>query len=592
VKLLPFLITIFFAVASSTFLQATPAEQEKLRRQITYLENRGDHAAAVPLYEQLRRLAPEDSSLVQDLARTLAVLDAHGRIVALLKPWLRDHPDDTEAYLRLGRAYLHLDQSQDALKTWRRALERAPTPRLYQQVSNYCRGAGLYEAAIQVLMDGRKALHQEQLFGWELAALYLLNEDYRRAIDAYLEHLRETPQRFAAVEHRLVSVAQDPARGPKLLQALEGALKEGDEPLQVSFLISICALESGVPQTGFEALAAIADQTEDIGPALFRFASRCQALGDDEIAIQAYALFAEHSQDSPQLYRALLQQAALHMRLHNYPRAVTLYSQLARQFPHRPEALEALFHLGKLQLEIQADIPAARTSLEAVLHSSPRGPWAAKALALLAECELRQDDLERAETHLRQLAHQDPSSTQLAHFRLAELAYFQGDQTAAARSLQTLLKNDPRHELANDALELTLLLEAPQARPEDLSALALAQLRERQGRPAAAAEQWTWLDAYAPPPLRQFSLLARARIHEERQELEAALDLYEDLVADYPKGLYAPEAQIGRARLYEQQGKIDRALKVYETALLGFPEDVRVPEMRLQIQRLRHLQEG
>ena len=569
-------------------LQVAAAEQEKLRRRITYLENTGKHAAAISLYEQLRRLAPEDSSLVQDMARTLAVLDAHDQIVALLKPWLHD----PGAYLRLGRTYLRLDQSQRALETWNRAIKRAPSPRLYQQISNYCREAGLYETAIQILTDGQKTLRQKRLFEWELAALYLLDEAYVQAIDTYLKHLRENPQRFVSVEHRLVPIAQDPIQGPKLLQALKRALKEGGEPLQIATMISTCALESGIPQTGFEALSAIASRVQDIGPALFQFASRCQALGHNEIAIQTYTLFAEHAQDSPQFYRALLQQATLHMRLGNSPRALTLYRQLARRFPHRPEALEALFHLGKLQLEIQGDISGARSSLETVLQSSHRGSWTAKALVMLAECELREDNFQGAEDQLRPLERQHPGSTQLAQFRLAELAYFQGNHEAAAQSLQALLKGDSGHELANDALELVLLLEAPQARPEDLNALARAQLRERQKRPDAAAPEWAWLAANAPPPLRQFGLLARARIHEERQELGVALDLYESLVMDNPQGLYALEAHIGRARLYQQQGKSDRALKIYETALLGFPDDVRVPEIRLQIQRLRHLQEG
>ena len=586
------LLVVFAALAPSRPMQAAAADQEKLRRQITYLESTGEHAAAIPLYEQLRRLAPQDSSLVQDMARTLAILGAHDRIEVLLKPWLRAHPDDTGAYLRLGRAYMNLDQSQRALETWHRALERTPNPRLYQQISNYCREAGLYKTAIQILMDGRKTLRQKQLFEWELAALYLLDEAYVQAIDSYLKHLRENPQRFVSVEHRLVPIAQDPVRGPKLLKALKRALKKGGEPLQISTLISTCALESGVPQTGFEALAAIAARVQDIGPALFQFASRCQALGHDEVAIQAYALFAEHAQGSPQFYRALLQQATLHMRLGNSSRALTLYSQLARQFPHRPEALEALFHLGKIQLEIQGDISGARSSLKTVLQASHRGPWTAKALVLLAECELREDNFQGAEEQLRQLQHQYPASAQLAQFRLAELAYFQGEHEAAIQSLQALLQGDSGHELANDALELILLLEAPQTRPEDLDVLARAQLRERQKRPGAAAPEWARLAANAPPPLRQFGLLARARIHEERRQPEVALDLYENLVMDDPQGLYALEAHMGRARLYEQQGKIDRALKIYETALLGFPDDVRVPAIRLHIQRLRHLQEG
>ena len=74
---------------------ATTADE--LRQQLLRLKKAGNHAAAVRLYEELRLLAPEDSTVVHGFARTLAAVKSHDRIVSLLKPYLRDHPDDIQA---------------------------------------------------------------------------------------------------------------------------------------------------------------------------------------------------------------------------------------------------------------------------------------------------------------------------------------------------------------------------------------------------------------------------------------------------------------------------------------------------------------
>ena len=46
---------------------------------------------------------------------------------------------------------------------------------------------------------------------------------------------------------------------------------------------------------------------------------------------------------------------------------------------------------------------------------------------------------------------------------------------------------------------------------------------------------------------------------------------------------------MGRARLLEERGDLDGALEAYETALLHFADDPRGPLVRLHIQRLRPL---
>ena len=588
---LPLFLALLGALLGAVPAPAPAADEAALRQHLQQLERAGQYAAAIPLYQELRRSAPQDSGLVHGLARALSATEAHGQVVALLESWLRDHPGDIQAYLHLGQAYHRLGQNERSLKTWRQTLKRAPAQLpLYLKISDQCRAAGLHREAIQTLLDGRKALEQPHLFTWQLASLYLLIGDYRLAIEAYLEDLRQNEQRLPAVEASLLPIARDPTRGPQLVQALEHVLAVEPDPLRAAHLLSGCALETGDPQTGYRALAPLVELAE--GPELlFQFASRCQARGYDLIAVRAYALFAAHAQDSPYLYQALLRQAEIQVRQKDYPPAVETYTRLAQQFPDRPETLEALFNLGRLQLEVLGDVPRARTALQTVLQSTQRGSWTSASLDLLAECALREDDLEQARAHLRRRGRLDPSSGQLVRFRLAELAYFQGDFDQAAEFLQAVLDHDPRHERANDALELLLLLEQFQPQAEALQRLARAQLRERQQRPRAAAGHWDWLEKHASPPLRQLSLLARARVLEERQKPAAALALYENLVENFPPDPYTLQAQLGRARLYEQQGRVDRALQTYESVLLSFPDDVRAPEIRLRIQRLRHLEQ-
>jgi tetratricopeptide (TPR) repeat protein len=213
-------------------------------------------------------------------------------------------------------------------------------------------------------------------------------------------------------------------------------------------------------------------------------------------------------------------------------------------------------------------------------------------LLLRAECLLRADQLTQAAAVLEQVRRQAPEAAYLARLRLAELRYFQGDPAGAGQQLDSLLQQDPRHELANDALSLLLLLEEYPSQAEALSALARAQLRERQGRAPEAATEWEYLAAHAPPVIQELSLLCRAQAADQGGQPRAALAWYQQALTKYPQGRYHLEAWLGSARLLAQLGDAAAALKTYESALMQFPDEASAPHTRLEIQRLRRLVPG
>ena len=567
------------ALASILLCTAAPAlDQAQIGQRIKTLERAGHFAEAVPYYEAWQKLAPDKAPVTHGHARALAAIGGYQRTVDLLDTWLDSHPEDRLGALLLGDAHFELGSPDRAVASWRRALDKADTAS-YGQVADRCRAAGLRQEAIRVLRAARKI--EPALYAWELASLHLEEYNYRPAVEMFVATLQQAPQRLLLVSNRLEAACS--TEGNAVLQAL--ASISIDEPLLLAHLTTSCALAAGAPDVGLGVLSALDDQGAE---QLFQFATRAEALGHDQTAARAYGLFADRLPGSPFRYQALSRQAAL-TALRDSEAALALYRRMARDFPDRPETLQTLVGMARLQLNEHNDVAGAVATLRAVVDSPRRGPWTPQALALIAECSLNLGNLDQSERFLAALE-KTTSMAYEARFRRAELHYFRGNFAVADSLVTALSASDLSHPLANDAFELLLLLDA-YAQSSALATLSRAQLFERRGRPDDAAEHWTWLATHAEPTLAEHSLLLQAQARERAGQHARATAVYERQIARFPGGPHVVDARLALAGLYERRGDIDRALKTCETALLQYPDDARAPELRLRIFRLRQLHE-
>ena len=546
--------------------------------------------------------------------KELVAIGDHRGVARLLETWLVDHPDDAVAGLRLGRAYLDSGDPSRAESAWRHLLKQSPRrSELYRKIGEHAQRAGLYDLAVDILVQGGLELGGEP-FSWQLSELYIQMDDWPHAVASLLDFGRRSANGYALAENRLQALAHSDDSGLKsrsagMLTALEEAAshmrKSTTDPMPVSLLLSSFALEVGQPRLGLSALSAV-DHLPDAAGALFQFASRCEAQGHDEVAAAAYDRFAQLAADSPIRDRSALRQAGIEERRGRYGAALEIYQGVvdrssaqrpeaaeARkrpgrlQSPQRPEAAEALLHIGRLQLESLGDPVAARVALEGLLGAEG-GTAASEAEILLVECYLREDDLDRAGQRLTSLLTTVAADkTALVRFGLAEVSFFEADFKGTIAHLDSFLTEQPHHESANDALALLLVVEDHQWQPEALAMFALARLRERQDRPDEAAAAWQWLEESGSDELREQSLLTRAQLRETKGMRQRALTLYELMAARYPEGRHALEGRLGRARILAQEGQTAQALKAYEASLLHFPDDARAPQVRLRIQELR-----
>ncbi len=556
-------------------------DERALRLRVQQAERRGDWVRAVTEYEALFALQPQDVGVARGMARALGAAGMHARAIKHLQAWLEGHGDDAMAYLLLGDAQHQAGQPEKAVQTWRRLLEMNPSDvSSYQQVSDRCQAIGQTGPAIEVLMEGRRVLGDDALFSWELAALSLQTGQYERALEFFFSSIAQSPNRLSVVEHQLGPLCQ--RDGGALLEALLGST--ADDPLVKVRLVSTCALFAGQPARGLEQISALSARSEGVD-LLLQYASQCEARGFAQVAVDAYGEYARLSSDTPHVFRALLKRAQISARGADKTKALEHYAELAARFPNRPEAMEALVGIARLQLEAGRSAEAVAAGLLPVIESPVRGSWLLEALDLMAESALRMGDMTTAAAYARQLAQQGQSAAYRAGVRSAELAYFRGDCAAVIDDILALTDEGVDDPLANDALDLLLVCEEYK-NESMLPELVQAQLLDRQGLFAKAAVHWDRVIDRATPRLREWALLKRAGATSAR-DLQEALRYYEALVKAFPDGRHAVEAQLARADLLQRAGRLDEALRVCEAALLAAPADALAPELRLRIRRLR-----
>lgn len=557
-------------------------DESALRQRIQQLERRGEWERAVAGYETLTRLRPEDGGVARGFARALSASGQHERVVAHLDQWLQKHVDDYMAYLLLGDAHQQIGRSDKAVKTWRRLLKIRPNEAaLYQQVSDRCQAAGQTNAAIAVLVEGRAALGDAQLFSWELASLHLNAGLYTRAVDLLFQSIAQRPNRLPVVEHQLGPACQND--GGALLQALSEHAW-GDDPVPKARLMSTCALFAGQAERGLEELIGQVSHPEVV-ELLYQYASQSEARGFRDVAISAYGEYAGSSENASQVFRALLKRAQLSARGADSAQALAHYADLAARFPGRPEALEALVGIARLQLAAEEDPEAIVAGLLPVVDAPVRGAWTLEALELMAESTLRAGDVDASAQWIERLSAQGQAAGYAAAVRRAELAYFNGDCASVIDGLSVLTSEEVDHPLANDALDFLLVCEEFKSEAM-LPELVRAELLERQGESVRAAKHWQRVVREATPRLRDWALLQRAQSIEGKDP-SSALGLYEQLLSESTDGRYEVEAQLARAHLLWRVGRPDEALRVCEAALLASPADARAPELRVRIRRLR-----
>jgi tetratricopeptide (TPR) repeat protein len=471
---------------------------------------------------------------------------------------------DSEAYRKLGEAYILDGSEEQALKAWGRIVQVAGnTPRAYLELSEILDQYGFSQAAIEMMEQATARAPSSALYAPRLMNLYLKNGRFDEAIEQLIRLNRSFIGLDRVMADAILKAVNTPETESELLKAAQAVLektpaKQGDILLDIIFQIH---LRSGDFDAAIRQIQRIPGTRGEI-----RLYVLGQSLRDfGELSAAADALGAI-SATSPYFASSRLEAMEALMEAGDYERALHFGVEVTRKITESVSATAAVAEASPDLFAIFSDIVVSssawdagrRSELERLLISlgdlwvrEKNGRAALASLLLAAKVPTRD---RRVSSHVlrrlgiltghayallgdyrnARLMYQTASqwagpSNDEAQFMLAELDLWEGEVEKAQAAYENLLQLDLSRALVNEVLERIYFLS--QLSPDETKTYADANRFAWQGRWEDAIDRFRTLAARRTEDhITHWCLFAIGEILAAQGENEAARQEWERLL--------------------------------------------------------------
>lgn len=530
------------------------------------------------------------------------------RAIEVLETYLKAQPNDGQAMVLLGAAFMAKGQDTRAMSYMKQALQTRDAPEFRTVLGLSMIRSGQAASAIPELEAALKQNPGQYQAATALIVLYLRSSQTPKAITLAEKLVKQQPNN--AEFFNLLGVAKRQAGNAAAAKtAFEQSTKLDDK--LISPKLNLARLE-------------IADKAYDA--ASVRLASILKANEKNSEAMLEMAVLSERRGQFPEAQRWLekavdsssLKQARLPLLLSEFHlrhgRPVQALEAAKVASSRSPEDLAVLLMLARMQIATN-DSVSAKTTLTtatrvaefnpgaqvqiALLQLSANNPTGAaysleKALAtqpdfltaqvLMAGAELQLGEIGKAERRARVILEKNPKRA-IGHSLLGDIALSRGQNEEALEfyrrahqvepSTDTLLRLYRNLAGQNEKAALQLAEQWMKSHPKDAAVMrVLGEGQFRAGKYAAARTAYEALLKLAPDDGLVFSQLANVLF---RLKDPGAVKVAEQAVAKSPGNAYATDT-LGWILFHE--GRTDEALQLLRDARLRAPEN---PEIRFHL---------
>ena len=605
----------------------TPEQQEALHTgmlELRQLERTGDRAGAIRKGEELLRKFPGNRRIEDSLLNLYRVMRREDDLVRLLRARVDREPNDLEAVRDLAAILLAHEDLEGGVAVLRQHIAANPRDEnRYRVAGALLASRDQVPMALQIYREGREAIGVPSLFAAESAQMEIERGNYAGAIEEYLL-LATDPERRPRVWREVAMLLQRVDDREAILTRIEDMRRKHPRSPAIQDIAAMAFLESGrYPQ----ALAAIreADQyADDQGEHLLDFGrTALQGSGPDslsiergEVGVDALELLTQtHPQSNlvPEatrlaaegLVRLARQRPGSSEREALLRRAVRIVDANERKLQVPQLANQVLALKGMILLEDLGDPAGAKEVFERVARQLQHTGEPDQLIRVqIALCDAALGRLDQARASLHEIVqadsaalapspfpgHRRPNQPQhvgwsRARYYLAEFDLMDGKYEEAKTGFAALAEESPEDRLANDCLDLALLLNETQgvdpALPRFGSYRRALLLRDR---PAMRQELTALVQEQPHSTLVPIALFELGGVLAEDREPDAALERYQQLLDQHPDHRLAPRSleAIGDLQM-RVLGRPDLALASYEKLLLGYPDDLFLDGVRKKL---------
>jgi tetratricopeptide (TPR) repeat protein len=578
------------------------------------LEQSGQYEKAKQIFEELYQQQPSNFQFFDALNRVYLQLKEYDSSIKIIKQRLNSNQIDINLYGLLGKSYYLKGNEKEAFAVWDEGLKKfSGNHTSYRTIANYAIERRAFEKAVEYLNKGKEISDDQRLFSYDLANIYSLTMRYKDAAREYCSVIEMHPNQYQLIESKILSYINKPNALEQTIEVAEEYSK-GDI-LSFDYLLARLLIEKGELDRAFEIYLEIDKKQNNLGADIYNFANFAYAEKEYELASKVFNEVIKRYPNSPVISSAKLGYAktmeeTLNLEFENknswkpfftpdqvdskkIENVAAAYIELVRLYPHTEVAGESLLRIGNLYFYKKQDPSSAENYFNSIIKDYHNSQFISDAYLGLAKINIQKDNLPAAEQNLIYIVRSSrigEDQKNLARFDLAKVKFYTGDFNSAKTNLNEIL-NNLKDNIANDAIDLSLLLNTNMNDSSNLLIFASAEKLAAQGKYKEASNRFNEIASNN----QNFVLQNRARL--KIAEMELALDNLEESVSilleissETEKNIYADKALYLLGKIY-QHGLNDntKAVEMFESLLAKFPNSLYLDEAREEIIKIRDI---
>ncbi|MBK7632580.1 MAG: tetratricopeptide repeat protein [Ignavibacteriales bacterium] len=605
-KILPVILFAF-----SLFAQQSPMDQNQFMLAQSY-EQQGDFNKAVEIIETLNKKDPSNIQYFNKLNTLYLQLKKYDESAAIINSRIISNPQDVSLYGLLGSTYYTAGDRTKAYQVWDDATEKFKTnPITFRIIANFAIERRDFEKAIELLNQGKKFSKDAFLYSYDLGELYNITMRYREAAEEYCDLIKANPSQYPQIENKILSYSNKPNALDETIEVIE---KYKSDNISFRYLLARLYIEKKNYDEAFNLYKEIDKKQNTNGADIYSFGEFVYRDGEYKTASDVFKFLLDNYSD--QQYTPLAKlgyaktQEALLIQKYNeanpewktfYTPAkveakeiepvINAYQDIVKVYQHSEAAIEAMLRIGILYSHYRGDVVEAENYFKIVIKDYPTSKFASLAFIELGNIKMQQAKLDEAEklfqlvSNLVRINSEDKS---FAMYQIARINSFKNDFESARKDLTTVM-NNLKDNVANDAIEFSILLNTAKNDSSNLSLYCSAEFLAEQKRFGEAKD--LYLQLSQNPQAFVFSSIAKLRT----AEMLIAIDDYPNAIANLTlivdeaeKNIYADKALYLQGQIYQYGLKDDvKAVESYESLLAKFPKSLYLDEARKNIIELK-----
>ncbi|MDB5001798.1 MAG: tetratricopeptide repeat protein [Mucilaginibacter sp.] len=592
-------ILVFCFLVIACFSRAS-AQSDELLLAKQYSAN-GEYQKALEIYQKLYK--QDNDAYYNSYVNTLLSLKKFDDAESTTKKMMRKHPAATEYVITLGSIYTQHGDTEKANALYDNMIKNLPTDQnaVTMLAMQFYQGTNA-DYAIKTFQQGRKLLHNESLFSYELVTLYRFKRDKPALTEEYLNILPKNPLFLSQAENAFSTLFEGDADYDMLrIALLKRIQKDPQQTIFINLLTWQFLQQKDFDQALNQALALDRRSNTD-GSDIFEL---CHTLVFNEAydaAIRGYEYLITKGKTQPYYVSAkieLINTKNLKVTAGKYVQSDLIeleknYTDLLTEFGQNSGTAFAMQKLANLQVFKLHKLNEAQKVLEDAINIPQLQPNLRAACKLdLGDVYLLNNQPWEATLLYSQVEKEYPNTTigQDAKFRNAKFAYYTGDFTWAKGQLD-VLKAATSQLIANDALNLSLLIADNIAVDTSGKALKMYAHADMQIFAEQQDKAIRILDSintkFPDNKLSDDILMAKARIAIQQKDYAGASVDLKKIVADHPSELWADDAVFMLGDIYENQlNDKEQAKGYYQKIITDYAGSLYINEARKRFRKLR-----